>query len=1223
MMDIGMSSNQWMRSLLSGGAPSAGSQFCLDKNVSYAHRVDNPEGWNWCLVPDGGYDAVFFAGLAIAAMCLASPRWDALIVLFFGGIYFTFSYYWNLENVSNAVMLWLGMRPADIFVFVFLPPFLLDLSVRIDFFMLKKVAFNIAFMAFFMVAASALLLIPFMLYALDLKSSGWTAGYVALFGSMIASTDAASVSAVLRSGGGPEILSVLLEGESLFNDASSLTLFEIFKEVVLEDAKTTLANDLQGIVVKTIWSAFTGICIGLAMGIFTKWVFAWLQHRNVEAMAEVAWSVAGAYLSFYITQVWCKGSGCIGAVAYGLYGSATLLWGMSTKARLSGIFTQFWAVMTFVINGLIFFYVGASSVNFTIRSAQSLYADSGGIQLVKILLYKLPLIFLASFALRFILIFFSFKLLQLVRLSEGLSIQEVIFVTVGGLRGSLSLVLAQSAATLASTHDENHVNRRVKAEIAIYTAGYVIMTLLINAPICGPLLTLLGLDKIRQEQLAMRGEVKNLFRKFTMTAIEDLAAGQDDDELLQGLDWAMLKLHTNFDKQLDKELPEIQPRVRWLSCNFWLGALAAPLRLWHYLVACFRGRCNPDAMELITNEERLSRQRQEAELKRATNINVRDLNRGESRAPGAFSMPFASGPVRLPTALVIRDPTGTTSSGTTATVGRGLTGGPNYSAASGASRRPPAAVTTNSLRRSGSQRLSSLVVAPPGAAVGVDREVSVHGGRGGFNRNSSRFLEGAVVGPTAGRMSSLQLQQQYSPAGGSSPEVRERNMSDNRADTVYSGENDGIVEGPQIEVLLSVPSTPADDAQQQGKPRGTSEQQQYGRDGGADGEGASLLDPQLATLASTREIPRDEAPSDSPVVDAVPAAGAPAEVSATAAAAAVSQLPAKMSSHMSGGDSLIDAALLAVGNTMTAGPEAEDPELQPQPGSGPLGPASFLPGASPRASAPSSPKASNVLPWPSSRSRRTVGGVGGGNIPSPVGISRLHVSTSLSKLNSLEQQQQSAGVGAGATSEPEMTAPRTSGERGLLQSVLVIKPGAMGRGSALPSSTLGQSATVRLVQRLGDDSGRGSALEALRTDAVPAGARGLGRGSVRLAPTAMSPVEFAQPPASESEASLPAPFSAFAAADRPLARTSASAPTAGKLLGRSSGVVPHSIGEGNMRSMGSEPPCLSPFEFALPEDFASGAPATDTFRPSAARGGGGEAASLGRGSVCQGAPDGG
>ncbi len=65
--------------------------------------------------------------------------------------------------------------------------------------------------------------------------------------------------------------------------------------------------------------------------------------------------------------MWCKGSGCVGSVAFGLYGSGTLLWGMSTKARISGMFWRFWDVMTCIINALIFFYVGASCVNFTIR----------------------------------------------------------------------------------------------------------------------------------------------------------------------------------------------------------------------------------------------------------------------------------------------------------------------------------------------------------------------------------------------------------------------------------------------------------------------------------------------------------------------------------------------------------------------------------------------------------------------------------------------------------------------------------------------------------------------------------------------------------------------------------------------------------------------------------------------------------------------------------------
>ncbi len=78
-----------------------------------------------------------------ASSCASAACRDARVCILpvaatAGAIYELFSYYYNLGHVSNAVALWLGMRPADVFVFVFLPPFLLDLSVRIDYFMLNK-----------------------------------------------------------------------------------------------------------------------------------------------------------------------------------------------------------------------------------------------------------------------------------------------------------------------------------------------------------------------------------------------------------------------------------------------------------------------------------------------------------------------------------------------------------------------------------------------------------------------------------------------------------------------------------------------------------------------------------------------------------------------------------------------------------------------------------------------------------------------------------------------------------------------------------------------------------------------------------------------------------------------------------------------------------------------------------------------------------------------------
>lgn len=54
-----------------------------------------------------------------------------------------------------------------------------------------------------------------------------------------------------------------------------------------------------------------------------------------------------------------------------------------------------------MINGLIFFYVGAAAVNFTWRASDTLFTDkTQGLELVLIVFYKLPIIYLASFAMR-------------------------------------------------------------------------------------------------------------------------------------------------------------------------------------------------------------------------------------------------------------------------------------------------------------------------------------------------------------------------------------------------------------------------------------------------------------------------------------------------------------------------------------------------------------------------------------------------------------------------------------------------------------------------------------------------------------------------------------------------------------------------------------------------------------------------------------------------------
>ena len=50
----------------------------------------------------------------------------------------------GMGRLGNSIAWWLGIQPYELFLYIFLPPLLLDAAVRIDFFLFKKVrpAFN-------------------------------------------------------------------------------------------------------------------------------------------------------------------------------------------------------------------------------------------------------------------------------------------------------------------------------------------------------------------------------------------------------------------------------------------------------------------------------------------------------------------------------------------------------------------------------------------------------------------------------------------------------------------------------------------------------------------------------------------------------------------------------------------------------------------------------------------------------------------------------------------------------------------------------------------------------------------------------------------------------------------------------------------------------------------------------------------------------------------------
>lgn len=74
------------------------------------------------------------------------------------------------------------------------------------------------------------------------------------------------------------MLSVLLEGESLFNDASSIVLFEIFLHLGMSSSgdEASLRRSMWHIVKLIGWLAASGSLAGLLMGFLTTYV----THTN-------------------------------------------------------------------------------------------------------------------------------------------------------------------------------------------------------------------------------------------------------------------------------------------------------------------------------------------------------------------------------------------------------------------------------------------------------------------------------------------------------------------------------------------------------------------------------------------------------------------------------------------------------------------------------------------------------------------------------------------------------------------------------------------------------------------------------------------------------------------------------------------------------------------------------------------------------------------------------
>lgn len=291
---------------------------------------------------------------------------------------------------------------------VLLPPLIFEATLFIRW---RELIYNLPVILVFAtggVVFSALLTIAGMVYL-----AGWAWQSAALFGILIAATDPVSVIATFKEAGVHGRLRLLVEAESLFNDATAAVGFTLVLALVTKNsisAQTTFLN--------TTYSIFGGLVIGaLCAGVILL-----LTHTTDDHLVELTLSTVAAYGSFLIAED-LHVSGVLSTLTAGiLVGNFGLPYAYSDKGR--AFIMDFWEFMAFIANSIIFFLIGVNQANQL--SFNTLFTVTVAILVVTLgraaAIYPLSALFDKS------------------RLKIERNHQHILFW--GGLRGALALALA-------------------------------------------------------------------------------------------------------------------------------------------------------------------------------------------------------------------------------------------------------------------------------------------------------------------------------------------------------------------------------------------------------------------------------------------------------------------------------------------------------------------------------------------------------------------------------------------------------------------------------------------------------------------------------------------------------------------------------------------------------------------------------------------------------------
>ncbi len=404
--------------------------------------------------------ALLTVAIVAAGLFRKSSIPDTVILVIIGMVMAGLAHYWAPFAVLNKFHL----SPELVF-FVFLPALIFESGLNIDSRQLIK-----ELAAVLMLAVPALILSTVLIGAGLWHFLAMNLLTALLFGALISATDPVAVIALFKELGAPHRLTVLVEGESLMNDATAIVVFGIILNLALHSTGAE-AMPMWFAVFDFLKVFLGGIVCGILLGLLASELLARL---NATASATLSMSIVLAYSSFIIAEHTLHVSGVMSAASAAIMLGA---FGVPRLAREStGALTETWELIAYICNAMLFLLVGLS-VDFN-----GIFDHAGPIGIAVLL------VLIARAATVYSLVPITNHLFSLPRI--GMSERHIMWW--GGLKGGLAIAIVLSIPDTLPGRDL----------LMHMTLGVVLFTLLINAPTIRPFMARLGLDRLDAEEHA-------------------------------------------------------------------------------------------------------------------------------------------------------------------------------------------------------------------------------------------------------------------------------------------------------------------------------------------------------------------------------------------------------------------------------------------------------------------------------------------------------------------------------------------------------------------------------------------------------------------------------------------------------------------------------------------------------------------------------------------------